>query len=219
MPRLLTRACLLLSAVLLVPASPLTAQEEVEAGGIACFRIHPAPRCRSYWIVEVQGVFPVYSSTQTHDFRGTVDVFDDRNLEFNLGHMVNVTPGISAGAALVLGSGSGGVPDGVRGRVRWWATPGASLELEGGVLWTNLGSGVGSPLAGPSVGARLNVRDMGAVFLRYDRVNVPSDGPWSGGPASALSVGASASSGGAIIVSALIGLGLLVLVLVAPGGS
>jgi len=212
---------LLVTGVLLgAGVIPLVAQSTSDtAGRAACFRIRPAPACRSYWLVEVQGVVPVASSTQSDAIRGTVSVFDDNNLEFNLGHMLNVASELSLGGAVTLGSGSGGVPDGVRARVRWWMAPAVSLELEGGVLRTNLGSWVGSPLMGPSMGLRANLLDVGAVLLRYDRVDVPSDGRWSGGPASSLSLGASASSGHAVVVSAIIGLGLTVLMLTWPGGT
>ena len=81
---------------------------------------------------------------------------------------------------------------------------------------TNLGSLVGSPLMGPSAGLRLNYRDIGSVLVRFDRVNIPADESWSGGGASGVSVGASASSGAALLSGGLIGLGLLVLVLIAP---
>lgn len=201
-------------------ATPSVAQSPSgPAGRAACFRIRPAPACRSYWLVEVQGVVPVASSTQSDAFRGNVSVFDDNNLEFNLGHMFNVTSGLSLGGAVTLGSGSGGVPDGARARVRWWTARAVSLELEAGVVRTNLGSWVGSPLVGPSLGVRANLFDVGAVLLRYDRVDVPSEGRWAGGPASGVSMGASASSGSALVVSAIIGLGLAILMLTFPGGS
>lgn len=201
-------------------ATPLVAQSPSDTADRAgCFRIRPAPACRSYWLVEVQGVVPVASSSQPDAIRGTVSVFDDNNLEFNLGHMLNVTSELSLGGAVTLGSGSGGVPDGVRARVRWWMAPEVSLEFEGGVLRTNLGSWVGSPLMGPSIGLRVNLFDVGAVLLRYDQVDVPSDGRWSGGPASGISLGASASSGNAVVVSTIIGLGLTVLMLTWPGGT
>jgi hypothetical protein len=60
--------------------------------------------------------------------------------------------------------------------------------------------------------------DIGAFLLRYDRVDVPSDDRWSGGPASGFSLGAGASSGGAVVVSALIGLSVALLVFALPGG-
>ena len=221
-----TTRWLILGVASIALGAPLEAQvNQTESAGIACFRIRPAPFCRSYWIVEVQGVFPVASSMQTQFSGGQgapgieVDVSADNNLEFNLGHMINASSKVSVGGAVVLGSGSGGVPDGARARVRWWATPGASFELEAGVVRTNLGRGLSPPLVGPSLGARLNLRDAGAVLIRYDRVKVPSDDQWSGGSAWGLSLGASASSGRAVVISGLIGLGLLLLVLTIGPGS
>lgn len=184
---------------------------------MGCFRVSPAPQCSTYWLIEVQGVVPVGSSRQTDAFRGDVAVFDDNNLEFNLGHMWNVRPDLSAGGAIALGSGSGGIPDGARARLRWWTWPSLSLELEGGIVRTNLGSWIGTPVSGPSVGIRANFRDVGALLLRYDRIEVPADDNWAGGPASGVSFGASASGGGAIAVSALIGLAIALLVFASPG--
>ncbi|HSM03202.1 MAG TPA: hypothetical protein VK858_01220 [Longimicrobiales bacterium] len=210
-----------LALLVLGAASPLTGQED-DGGSLSCFTIRALPECRGYLVVEVQGVFPVASTSQ--GYAGVVGtppqsrrVFRDSNLEFNLGYMVNATSALSLGGALTLGSGSGGVPDGARARARWWMHPRLSVELEAGVHRTNLGSFVGSPLTGPSVAGRLNVRDLGAVFLRYDRVDVPADGRWAGGPASAVSVGAGASSGAALVSGALIGLAVIGLVLIAPG--
>ena len=121
-----TTRWLILGVASIALGAPLEAQvNQTESAGIACFRIRPAPFCRSYWIVEVQGVFPVASSMQTQFSGGQgapgieVDVFADNNLEFNLGHMINASSKVSVGGAVVLGSGSGGVPDGARARVRW----------------------------------------------------------------------------------------------------
>jgi hypothetical protein len=135
-------------------STPLGAQQgQDEADRLACFRIRPLPACRGYWLVEVQGVVPIASTKQTDVFRGSVDVFDDNNLEFNLGYMLNVSRSLSGGGAIVLGSGSGG------------------------------------------------------------------DEPWAGGAASGLSLGASASSGGALVVSTLIGLGLVLMMFALSGGT
>ncbi len=216
------RVCVALIGVLLGVSSPVQGQGGAsQAGRFVCFRIHPLPECRSYWIVEVQGVFPVASSAQGYryvvgDPENQRDVFEDNNLEINLGYMLNATPSVSLGAALAVGSGSGGVPDGARARLRWWATRVASVEIEAGMVRTNLGSWIGSPVTGPSAGARLNYRDIGSVLVRFDRIRIPADELWSGGAASGISVGASASSGGALVTGALIGLGLIVLVLIAP---
>lgn len=217
-----TTRWLIFGVAWLALAAPLEAQTNATgSAGIGCLRIRPAPFCRSYWIVEVGGVFPVASSKQTDRARGSaVDVFADNNLEFNLGHMINASSTVSVGGIVALGSGSGGVPDGARARVRWWATPKDSFELEAGIVRTNLGSRVGSPLMGPSIGVRLTLREPAeaAVFIRYDRVNVPAElGSWEGGSAWGVSLGASVSGGEAVVVSGLIGLGGLLLVLILGG--
>ena len=215
-------ACVALCGLLLGAYTPVEGQDSAAPGSrFVCFRIQAAPQCRSYWIAEVQGVFPVSSSSQGFRYGGGAPetrraVFDDKNLEVNLGYMVNATARMSLGAALAVGSGSGGVPDGARARFRWWVTPGMSVGFEAGIVRTNLGSWVGSPLIGPSAGARLNYRDIGSLLVRFDHVNIPADESWSGGGASGVSVGASASGGGALVAGGLIGLGLLVLVLIAP---
>ena len=218
MSRLGTRAFVFVILAAVAFADPLSAQESGSSRA-ACFRISAAPECRGYWIVETQFVTPLTSSEQIYPFRGSVPVFDDNNVEFNLGYMINATPTLSLGGAVALGSGSGGVPDGARARLRWWARDGLSLEAEGGIVRTNLGSWVGTPLVGPSVGVRANFNDFGALLLRYDRVEVPADGVWSGGPASALSGGVGVSSGAAVAAGALIGVGLVVILIALGAGS
>jgi hypothetical protein len=73
-------------------STPVGAQQsQAEAQRLTCFRISSLPTCRGYWLVEVQGVTPLASTKQTDAFRGSVDVFDDNNLEFNLGYMLNLS--------------------------------------------------------------------------------------------------------------------------------
>lgn len=216
-PGCLLGACFLAGAA--CTAVGLEAQEAPpQTGSLTCFHIRPAPACRGYWIIETQGVVPIASTEQTEILSGPRPIFDDNNVEFNVGYMVNLGPTLSAGGAVVLGSGSGGVPDGARARVRWWVHDAWSLALEGGVVRTNLGSRVGSPLLGRSLGVRANYREFAALLLRYDAVDVPNGEGWSGGPASGWSVGAATSGSGAVAAGALIGVGMLAL-LVLIGGA
>jgi len=194
----------------------LAAQVDDDAGEESriCFRGQPLPACRSFWIVEMQAYTPLAQSTRQVSYTGApltpLESFEEQ-LEWNLGHMANITPRLAVGGLFTLGTGAGsGAFAGLKGRVRRWLNGDVSLELEGGWLRT----GAQYPTAsGVTADVRLNIRDHGSFFVRWDGIDLPSqsfdygggygyvDG---GGFQQALSVGASAGS-----VPALVGTGAL----------
>ena len=167
-------------------AVPLGGQQ-ASSPAVGCLRGRPLASCRSFWIVEAQGVFPLLASSRSILFPGaqgperagptggsySMKAFESQ-LEWNLGHMVNVSPRVAVGGAVTLGTGSSDPLTGVRGRARWWITDEVSAEGEAGMLRSNGGGGYHDAVNGATFGARLNIRDQGAVFLRYDVLQLPT---------------------------------------------
>ena len=195
------------------------ASEEAPAGEAEartwCFLAKPAPSCRAYPILEVQAMTGIASTTLTRPIGPSRPAFDEWNLEFNLGHVFNLSPRWSVGGLVTLGSNSGGF-DGARGRLRYWISPDFSLEADAGVIRTNLGSY--APVStGPSLAVRANVFDVTFIAVRYDRVAVPATRETPSSTQSGLSAGIGAMGPTAIVASGLIGLGVGVLILLLAG--
>ena len=181
---------------------------------VGCLRGRPLPDCRSFWLIEMQGSTAVAQTTRMVSYGGDLQAATDafgEVLEWNLGHMVNLSPTFAVGGVFTLGSGSSDVLTGIRVRGRQWLSDDLSVELEGGLLKTTAGGAAYPARNGPTVGLRLNVRDQGSFFVRWDGVSLPEVLPtesWMhhdpGGFHHGLSVGASAGS-----VPALIGTGTL----------
>lgn len=193
----------------LAAASGLAAQAKV-----GCLRGQPLPACRSFWLIEMQGSTAVTQTTRMVTYDGDVQAATDafgEVLEWNLGHMMNLSPTFALGGVFTVGSGSSDVLTGMRLRGRHWLSEDLSVEIEGGLLKTTAGGAAYPGKSGPTVGLRLNVRDQGSFFVRWDGVSLPEVLPtesWMyhdpGGFHHGLSVGASAGS-----VPALIGTGAL----------
>jgi hypothetical protein len=176
------------------------------------------PSCKSFWLVEMQGFEPLAQSTRNVRYSDglavPVETFES-TLEWNVGHMVNVTPAWAFGGTLSVGSqGGSGIFTGVKLRARRWISPDWSLELAGGLLE----SGAQYPSArGVTADLRINVRDQGAFFVRWDRVRVsvqswPDDSYFDpGGHQQAVSLGAAAGSVPALIGTGALGLGYVIL--------
>lgn len=184
---------------------------------IGCLRGRPMPACKSYWLIEMQGYTPLTQTTRSVTYGGgggpvEMGVFESQ-LEWNVGHMVNLTPTFALGGTLSVGPhGGSGIFTGLKGRARHWLNPSLSLELAGGLLET----GARHPSArGTTADVRINVRDQGAFFVRWDGVSLPEEewpggGTDSGGFQQALSVGASAGSVPALIGTGALGLGYVI---------
>lgn len=185
---------------------------------VGCLRGRPLPSCKSFWLVEMQGYTPLVQSTRPVSYGpGTpsdVQSFES-NLEWNVGHMVNLTPTFALGGTLSIGPrGGSGIFTGAKLRARRWISPDWSLELVGGLLE----SGIRYPEArGVTFDVRVNVRDQGGFFVRWDGVSLAPE-TWqgndyydAGGFQQALSVGAVAGSVPALVGTGALGVGYLIL--------
>ncbi len=228
--RIRARVCLLLAgcASLVAPgvATPghqgaLAAQSAAagdHAPRVGCLRGRPLPACKSFWLVEMQGYTPLTQSGRSVTYSGgpqvRLEAFES-TLEWNLGHMVNLSPTFALGGTLSVGpSGGSGIFSGARLRARRWMSPDWSLELSGGLL----DSDARYPSArGVTFDARVNIRDQGAFFVRWDGAslapdNFPESGHFDpGGFQQALSIGAAAGSAPGLIGTAALGLGYVIL--------
>ncbi|HUP53778.1 MAG TPA: hypothetical protein VM198_14955 [Longimicrobiales bacterium] len=187
-----------------------------QAQKVGCFRGQPLPSCRSFWIFEMQGQTPVVQSrrpvfygdqpsVQMHSF--------ETELEWNLGHMVNLAPSWALGGVVTLGTGTDNRVSGVKARARRWLNPNVSLELQGGLLRT--GNRARTPV-GVTADVRLNVRDQGSIFFRWDGVDLvelgaPGDDYYDPAAfAQAFSVGIGVGSMPAVIGTGALGLGFAI---------
>lgn len=145
---------------------------------VGCFRGRPLPACRSLWIFEEQASTPLVQSERRIDVAGgpspRVETFETV-LEWNLGHMANLTRTLALGGVVTLGTGSDGPLTGVKLRVRRWLSPDVSLELEGGLLRTNARDNRFPAATGGTSDLRVNVRDQGSFYLRWDGVVLPDE--------------------------------------------
>ena len=185
---------------------------------VGCLRGQPLPACKSFWLVEMQGYTPLAQSSRRVTY-GSVQPVEiqafESNLEWNLGHMVNLTPTFALGGTLSIGpSGGTGIFSGARLRARRWISPDWSLEVSGGLL----DSDARYPSArGVTFDARVNIRDQGAFFVRWDGASLsPESFPESGhfdpgGFQQAISIGAAAGSVPALVGTGALGLGYVIL--------
>lgn len=201
-------------------AASLNAQgeQEAESPRIGCFRGRPLPICKSYWLIELQAHTPLVQTTRLVSYSDgqpvEMQAFES-NVEWNVGHMVNVTPTFAVGGALSVGPhGGSGIFTGLKARARHWLSEDLSIELAGGLLEY----GQQYPSArGATADVRINVRDQGAFFVRWDgaslsRVQHP-DASYvdEGGFQQAISVGAAAGSAPGLIATGALGLGYVIL--------
>jgi hypothetical protein len=195
-----------------------------EGDGGFCFWANPAPRCDAWLILEAQLILPLAESSNlgVSPVDGMVppraDPFaygPEWHIEGNLGAMYNLRPTWSLGGLWTVGNGSGGLMDGVRGRVRWWRNAWVYLEGEAGIVRANLAD-VGA-IAGPTVGARMNVRDIVTASVRYDRWDVPAIPGREGGPVSRVSAAVGLSGRTGVAGGAVLGLATLAVVLLLAG--
>jgi len=197
---------------------PVMAQDGSSAR-IGCFRGRPLPACKSFWILEVQSTLPVLQTRHEFWFTGTDTVEQEAfstQVEWNVGHMVNLNPSWAAGGEMTVGTGNDSPLTALRGRARRWLNADVSIEAEAGVRWSTGDHSVTNSVAGPTLGLRLNIRDQGAFFLRWDVLPLPAtnraDGYHdSGGTQHGLSVGAAAGSMPAVVATGAVGLGWLML--------
>lgn len=135
----------------------------------------------------------------------------DAVVEWNVGHMVNTSPGWALGGELTVGSGNDDPLTGLRARARRWLTSDLSLELEGGIVRSNAADTQFPGIAGPTAALRLNARDQGFFYVRWDALSIPEESRPDidhdpGGTHHGVSVGAAAGSWPGLIGTGTLGL-------------
>lgn len=196
----------------------LAAQEPDEAGPqIGCFRGRPLPACKTFWLIELQGYKPLAQTTRTITYSDgnpvSVRAFEG-TLEWNAGHMINLTPSFAVGGLLSIGPrGGSGAFAGLKARARHWLSEDLSVELTGGLLEaaSQYPSGRGA-----TADVRINIRDQGAFFVRWDGVSLGAREQVEPGYVDergfqqAISIGAAAGSWPAVIGTGALGLGYVI---------
>jgi hypothetical protein len=115
------------------------------------------------------------------------------------------------------GTGNGGTGlTGLKVRLRRWLSSDVSVEAEAGAFWGNAQTVRRS--SGGTAGLRFNVRDQGAIYLRWDMLPLREEsrpGEYGffdpGGTQHGLSVGVGTGSVPALIGTGALGLGIVLL--------
>lgn len=214
---------LALALTLILPSAgaPQAPTQGAQAPQVGCLRGRPLPACTTFWIVEMQGSTPLAQTTRIVSYSGEYEQGSnalDQELEWNLGHMVNLSPTFALGGVLTLGNGNSDALTGVRLRARRWLGQDVSVELQAGLLRTTAGGATYPGIHGATTDVRLNIRDHGSFFVRWDGVDIPEkhgNVDWwfhdPGGFHHGVSVGASAGSVPALIGTGALGLGYVIL--------
>jgi hypothetical protein len=126
----------------------------------------------------MQGSVPLFQTERVFYYDGSTptrnDVFDSA-LEWNVGHMVNVGKDFALGGVLTVGTGNTDPLTGVRVRARRWFTPDVSVEVEAGILRSNATDTQFPGVNGGTADIRLNIRDQGTFFVRWDVLPLPEE--------------------------------------------
>lgn len=208
----------------LTPPTQLQAQEtETAEPRIGCFRGQRIETCSSFWLIEMQALTPLAQTSRVVE-RGSPFQYDDHiwhfAFEWNVGHMWNVNRDWAFGGMVTASTQPQGVLGGLRARARRWITDDLSVEsaigytrVEGRTLTEGNSHGMSADL-------RLNIRDQGAFFLRWDYVNLKETprGRYGddyfdpGGAQHALNVGVGSGSVPALIGTGTLLVGLAILI-------
>ena len=175
----------------------------------------------------MQGSAPVAQTSRTIQ-SGVGPTYSQKTfasvMEWNLGHMVNVGSTYAIGGVVTGGTGNGDPLTGLKLRVRRWLRSDLSLEAEGGLLWNDANGGGPSSTVGGTAALRLNIRDQGSFYLRWDMLPIaarsgsfydPGDRSRGslldpGGTQHALSIGVGTGSVPALITTGAAGVALAV---------
>lgn len=184
---------------------------------VGCLRGRPLPDCKSFWIVEMQAHTPLAQTERTviYAYGGPsrMQMFENV-LEWNAGHMVNLTDRFALGGVATLGTQGVNGFSGLKIRARRWMSEDVAVELQAGLLRTGERY---PPATGMTADLRLDIRDQGAFFVRWDGVPLseishPETGHYDlGGFQQALSVGVGLGSVPALVGSGALGLGYVIL--------
>lgn len=204
-------------------AGSVAAQTTDAEPGIGCLRGRPLPACQSFWLIEMQAVSPLAQSGRLVE-RGGVSPFEEKPwraaFEWNLGHMWNVGDDWAFGGMVTAATNVNGVLGGIRGRARRWLTDDLSVESSFGYLRMDGHSLSTLNDHGVSADLRLNIRDQGAFFLRWDHLRIEETSREQfgrsyydpGGAQNALLVGVSTGSVPALVSTGTLMVGLAILV-------
>jgi hypothetical protein len=126
----------------------------------------------------MQGSVPLLQTERVYYIDGVMpypnDVFDTQ-LEWNVGHMVNVGESFALGGVLTVGTGNTDPLTGIRVRARRWVTQDVSVEVEAGIVRSNATDTQFPGVNGGTADIRLNIRDQGAFFVRWDVLPLPEE--------------------------------------------
>jgi hypothetical protein len=124
----------------------------------------------------MQGSVPLLQTERLYYSDGVIpyqdDVFESA-LEWNVGHMVNLGETFALGGVLTVGTGNTDPLTGIRVRARRWLTSDVSVEVEAGILRSNATDTQFPGVNGGTADIRLNIRDQGAFFVRWDVLPLP----------------------------------------------
>ena len=212
MMRAWTNGMVLILVCLSLPVSILAQAEgsQQERQQTGCFRGRPLPACKSFWIFEMQVTERLAQTTRAFGFDPELAEFERTAIEWNLGYMANLDSTYAIGGMVTVGH-----PVALALRVRRWLDTNWSLEAQGGLA---LGQSLPTPATtnvGGTAALRLNIRDQGSIYVRWDMLSIPE---WSdddgffdvGGVQHALSVGVGAGSVPAVIGTGAFAVGSLV---------
>lgn len=168
-----------LAPTVLLP-TPARAQSEAsdDEPSIGCFRGNPLPRCKSFWIFEMQGSLPIAETSRLVDtgYNGPEETGTfDPVFEWNLGHMMNTSDEWAFGGVMTVGTGNSNPLTGLKARARRWMNPQVSVEAETGAMWSDASGFHFNSLLGGTAAVRLNIRDQGQFYLRWDVLSIPEE--------------------------------------------
>jgi hypothetical protein len=223
-PRVLLTVLPAFATALFFPKPALAQSAVLDAEpSIGCFRGNPLPRCKSFWIFEMQGSLQIAQTSRLVDSGNgspqETSAFDPV-FEWNLGHMMNTSDEWAFGGVITVGTGNSNPLTGLKARARRWMSSQVSVEAETGALWSDASGHHFPGLLGGTTALRLNIRDQGQFYLRWDVLPLPEErSNYSGGreyfdPGGVqhgVSVGASVGSVPSLVGTGALGVGFIVL--------
>ena len=206
----------ILAAILLtaLPSAGLQAQSDsVRPPKANCFRPQPASACRAYFVFELTVAARLAGTIRPHEGATPPGAYRDLReyLAFDVGRMVNYPDGHAIGMSLQAGGHeNGGTRFALKARRRDWHAHGFSTDVALGPLLAQQPSGLpnrrithGFGLTGETA---LGNRGLASVVLSGDALRV------EGRTAAALHAGARLESFPALGGAALLGIGLIALI-------
>ena len=161
--------------------------------------------CNNRWRFEFGGSVPIISTELETEWLGSDRGLDDLNVVLALGHEMALANGWAMGVVGITGSRSGNGVDGVAWTLRRRLTDWVDVEGRVGLAWTNLGSRLGSPVAGPSLEGSVRVGWF-LAGVQYERFELPSEGHAFAASVSGVTLRGSLAGRPGLVAAALSGL-------------